>query len=85
MKKRTILDQVTLRADGFVEVRFAKQIVDGEEILANEWHRTSLQPDTKVKDQMHAVNAHLELMNYPPVSAADIATIEKYVSVSRGK
>lgn len=71
LEKRTILDQIEVTRDGVLQIRLCKQIVDGETVLASEYHRTSVPPDGDCDAQFAAVNAHLVAMGCAAVSAED--------------
>lgn len=79
--RRTVFSQVECTASGFTQIRFEKQIVDGSEVLAREYHRTALEPGMPLDLQMELVNQHLGQMGYPPVAAADIERIGRIVDV----
>jgi hypothetical protein len=56
---RTIVDQVEIGRDGAVLVRLAKQIVDGDKLLASAWHRMSVNPGDDLDLQISYVCANL--------------------------
>lgn len=71
---RTVdLDQITLCADGSIGLRFLKQVVEGDEVLMSEPHRTVIDPLGDVATQIAAVDEHLKVMGYPgaPVDAVE--------------
>ena len=80
IEKRTVLDQIEIKPNGFVQVRFDKQIVDGGKVIAREWHRTAIAPDTDLDKQMAFVNTHLLSMGYPAVS--DIGRLRDHCKVA---
>ncbi len=67
MEKRTVIDQITVDADGNLMVRFLKQIVDGGAVLSSQYHRTVVECGGNVAVQMAVVNAHLGAMGWPAV------------------
>lgn len=68
MKKQTVIDQVEIKADGVVQVRFFKQVIDDDgTVLSQDFHRTSIMPGQDVDAQMVAVNNHLVSMKCAPV------------------
>lgn len=80
--RRTVIDQIEVRPqEGVVQLRLAKQIVDGDKVIAQEWHRTSFPPDADVDAQMAAVNAHLAQMGEEPVT--DWSTLTRYIELAR--
>lgn len=79
--RRTVIDRIEISADGFVGVRFAKEIVEGDVVLHREWHRTGFAPDTPVDLQMAQVNEHLSAMGFGP--APDHARLKEYVALAR--
>ena len=70
IEKKTILDQIEIRASGIVQVRLLKQIVEDGRVLMQESHRTSIEPGCDVDAQMAIVNLHLQAMG--------CATVENY-------
>lgn len=77
IKKLTILDQIEVTRSGDIGVRFAKQIVDGTEVIATEWHRTLVERGGDVSAQLAAVSSHLkEGLGYPEIKQADIERIQ---------
>ena len=83
IEKQTILGQVELNGAS-VGVRLRLALVDGKTELAGRFHRTMIDADTSVAEQMAAVNAHLAAMlneagkpdPYPAVSDDDLLKIE---------
>ncbi len=71
IEQRTIIDQIEITHGGVIQIRFAKQIVDGDTVLASEWHRSSIEPGGDPAAQMAAVNSHLTQMGRLPVSDKD--------------
>ena len=70
IEKRTILGQIEIKPNGVVQVRLLKQIVENGGVLAQEPHRTIIEPGRDVDDVMAAVNLHLQSMG--------CATVENY-------
>lgn len=68
---RTVLNQRELLADGTIQVRIAKQVVNGEITISSEWHRVALPPGCDLEASIAAVDEHLETMGYAPLHASD--------------
>lgn len=85
MRKETIVDQIEVRRNGNIQVRFGKLIVNADGTLAAEpqWHRAVFEPDTDIEAEMTAINAHLVAMNEAPVEATEIARIVEHATVAR--
>lgn len=84
MDKRTIVNQIEIQADGTVQVRFAKQIMDGEEIISNQWHRTMFDVSVNVDDQLTAMNTNLvDQLGYPEISIDDIKRLKSFINLAR--
>lgn len=81
LRQRTIVGQVEVQRDGTLQVRFHKQILNGEEVKSDQYHRTALPPGIPLRDQMKLVNAHLEAMGEAAVSDEEIARIARLVEV----
>lgn len=82
MQARTVIDQIEVRPNGDVQVRFSKELVNGEVVMHREWHRTRFLPGESVDAQMAAVNQHLQEMGYPPV--ADYSSITAHCAIAHG-
>ena len=81
IEARTVFSQVEVTEAGVVQVRLLKQLVDGDKILAQEYHRTALDPGQDLDAQMAAVNAHLARMGYPPADAEAVERVGRIVAV----
>lgn len=81
LAKRTIVDQIEVRRDGAVQVRLAKQIVDGEQVALSEWHRAAFEPGVDLEAGMKIVNNDLIQMGEEPVSGSEVERIRRIMSV----
>lgn len=78
MEKITILDHIGISSTGAIELLFAKQIREGSNVLASEWHRTLIDKGGDIEQQIDAVNNHLVSgLGYPAVASIDIERIER--------
>lgn len=82
MEKRVIVDQIEITNEGHTQVRMCKQVIDAGNVLASEYHRTSVVVGGSVDDQFRAVNDHLASMGWPAVSADEISHIAKLAAVA---
>lgn len=83
MEKRAVVDQIEIARNGTVMIRIAKEIVDGEHVLARTWHRTVIAPGQDVDAQMAEVNRHLtEGLNAGAVGADDIGRVKAIAAVA---
>lgn len=83
IEKKTSLDRIEVLADGTVQVRFQKQIVEDGNVIFAEPHRTIFPPGSDVDRQMMAVNLDLEAMGFPPVY--DYPTLSAHVALAHTK
>jgi len=67
MPRRSVINQREITENGFIQVRIAKQVVEGDEVISQLWHRTSVFPGENVENVITAVDAHLTQMGYGPV------------------
>lgn len=81
IRKRVVLSQIEITPDGTLQVRLDKQVVEGDQVLSREYHRTAIPPGTKVQDQMAFVNAHLAQMGWPDLEAAAYERIKRIAKV----
>lgn len=84
MHKQTVVDQIEIVRNGQIQIRMAKEVVDDDgSVLSREWHRSAVAPGEDIDAQMAAVNEHLTSgLNYPAVSANDIARIHAVADVT---
>ena len=75
ISKQTILDRIEILRDGTMQIRFAIQVVEDGNVLANDWHRTALPPGTDLTAQMAAVNDHLVSMGKAAVDPAELTVL----------
>lgn len=84
MHKRTVLNQITLCADGSIGLQLMKQVIEDDgTIFFSEPHRSVVDPDVEPGNQMMAVNAHLAEMGYPPLPADMLGHVEKMKTAHR--
>lgn len=82
MEKRTVLDRIDVMQSG-VNIRFGKQIIDGEAVLANEWHRAVLNLEDDADARLADISTHLQVLGYPAITAGDIARIKKFFDLAK--
>ena len=78
IERKTVLEQPELNRNGLLQIKIALLLVeDGAEISCN-WHRTAVELDGDVQQQMDFVNSHLASMEptQAPVSQEDIDFIK---------
>lgn len=85
LSKQSVVNQIEITQDNALQVRFGKQIVDGNTVLSNEWHRTIFAPGSDIDSIMSAVNADLLSMGYPEVSTGDVDKIKAHAHVAWGE
>jgi hypothetical protein len=85
LERKTIIDQIEIRRDGTVHVRMAKVIVEGERIVASEYHRTALEPGADVDTTLAAVNAHLVQLGEAEIEAGEWARVRRVASLEHTK
>lgn len=82
LTKQTILSQIEITNSGIIQVRLAKQIVDGAAVISSEWHRTGVSVGGDVDAQFAAVAADLGGLGWPPVNPADIQRVKDHAAVA---
>lgn len=80
--KQSTLNQIEIDAFGNVLMRIAKLVIDGEQVLAKEWHRSSVAVGADINAQMAAVNADLVQQGWPPVADGDIERISQHAATA---
>ena len=78
IEKRTVVDQREVTANGIIQIRFRKELVEDGRVLSFEYHRTSLRPGDDLDALMVHVNADLERMGGQTV--ADLEPVRRIVS-----
>ncbi len=81
LERKTLVDQVEIRRDGTIQVRLLKAIVDGDTIVASEYHRLSLEPGAQLEVAAKVVNDSLATMGAAVVSAEEWARVARVVDV----
>jgi len=67
MPRIATVNQREITETGIIQVRIAKQVVDGGEVISSLWHRCALEPGQNVEDMISAVDADLTNQGYGPV------------------
>lgn len=81
IERRTIVEQIEIKRDGVVQVRLAKQIVDGDTVLASEYHRAAFDPGADLDAAIPVVEAHLKQMGDAEVGPAEWARLRRVVAM----
>ncbi len=82
LTKQTVLDQIETKADGHVNVRFRKEIVEDGKVLSYESHRLSVAPG-QVPSNVVAMNDTFLVANgWPRISKEDAENIEVHVNLA---
>jgi hypothetical protein len=81
IERRTVLDQIEIKRDGTVQLRLAKQIVDGETVLTSEYHRTTFEPGTHLDAAIPVIEAHLTELGAALVSSDEWARVRRVVTM----
>jgi hypothetical protein len=71
--KSLIVEQIEVTKTGNIQIRMHKMSSDGD-LIGN--HRTSIEPNGDVDAQIAAVNSHMAMENFSPISNADIARVK---------
>jgi len=66
LDKRAVVESVTMMPNGTISVRFAKQVIDGDSVIASEWHRLIIAPSENIPNAIIAANADLTASGYGP-------------------
>lgn len=83
MKKRSIIDHIEISRDGTINVRIAKEVLDGDgTVLISAWHRTVCPPGSNIDAQMQAVNANLHEMKCASVGGTCIARLKAHAATA---
>lgn len=74
LTQNTGIDRIEI-VGGTVQVRLAKQVLNGDSVIAAEFHRLSLAPGIDMAAQLTTVNADLTALGATTVSDSDWATV----------
>ena len=77
INRRVIVERIECVDFSVLQIRMQKQIVEGDVVLAREFHRTVIEPGTSVFEQFEAVNAHLRQMGWPDVEGESVARVSR--------
>lgn len=78
IERTTILEQCEVHRSGVLMVKLALLILEGDKVLANSWHRTSIPLEVDPVAQMVAVNYHLKEMGATELGEEDIDCIVEF-------
>jgi hypothetical protein len=67
MPRKSVINQREITENSVLQIRIAKQVMEGDEVISQLWHRTSVFPGENVENVIAAVDAHLTQMGYGPV------------------
>lgn len=81
LTQQTVIDQIEIDRFGNINVRFAKEIVNGDVVVAKEWHRTSFPPGTDIDAQLSAVDASLEQLGSAKTDRARVSELKAVVGL----
>lgn len=81
--QRTVLDRIEIVRHGAIQVRLALELFQDGVLLHTQFHRTAIDKDGNVAEQMGYVNAHLLEMGKSPVNQEDINRIQAHQNVVR--
>lgn len=74
LTQNTGIDRIEI-VGGTVQVRLAKQVLNGDSVIASGFHRLSLAPGTDMAAQLVTVNADLTALGAATISDSDWATV----------
>lgn len=80
--KSLVLDQIEVLRDGSIQVRMHKLSSDGDMLG---YHRTAVMVGGDVGAQMKSVNNHMAGEGFSPVSAAEIAQVQRIAEAAWAK
>lgn len=83
IEKKTTVDRIEIVEGGLVHLRFAIVLLEGGAEIDRKLHRTVIEADTDLDEQMALVNEHLTAMSRNPVDEAGIAKIKAFVDLAR--
>lgn len=83
MPRKTLVNQVTLCADGSIGVQLMKQIVEGGDVIHEEPHRFAIDIDGDMQTQFDVVSAHLVSMGYPEMDPGELARVKKIDAIGK--
>lgn len=82
LQRRTIIDRIEILHSGHLQVRLAKQIVDGEAVQASEYHRFVVDPGGDIEHQVAGVNVHLKALGAPAILESDLPQLHRHAAVA---
>lgn len=64
---KTIIDQIEIKSDGTLQVRFAKRVYADDTVIGEQYHRISVVPGVAIIGLLDAVDKHLADMGFPNI------------------
>lgn len=83
MPRQSVINQREVTANGTIQVRISKQVIDDGEIISSEWHRTAFAPGDDFEGTISRVNAHLVQMKYGAVSTDEWDKVRAMIAVEQ--
>lgn len=79
---RTVIDQIEIRANGTLQIRLLKQIVNGDAVVQSTYHRTAIEPGGDCDALLAAVGAHLAALGFPRLSPDEWQRVKDHAAVA---
>lgn len=83
--KQTVIDQVEIRRDGTIQIRFGLLLIEDGVEIDSKWHRTVVPPGTDLDAQIAAVNTHLISMGKAEIDPSEIDRVKAVLPVVQTK
>ena len=81
IEKKTLIEQIEIKRDGTIQLRFGLLLVENGVEIDCKWHRAIVPPGIDVQETVDAVNADLSRRNLAAVDAAEVARVKVIVPV----
>ena len=72
MELRTELDQVELKPEGTLHIRWRKCVYNNGKRVFSKYHRSTITPNTDATQQMAQVDLHLMALGFPACEGKDM-------------
>lgn len=83
IEKKLEIDQIELKGDGSVSVRFNLLLVEGDKVLSAKYHRVAVDSTEAVGGPLGEVRAALQREGWGLLGADEIADVETVVGALR--
>lgn len=82
LSQRTLVDQVEIVAGGHLQLRLVNQVLKGDRVIMEKFHRTSITPGSDVAKHLGLINDHLVDMGHEPTESGAVSLLQRHAAIA---